>query len=67
MVISAVLICAVQPRALVTKLTSDLGVNEQTFVAETAFREELALFFRMDILTLGVRLVALWPMLASYL
>lgn len=67
MVIPAVLICAVQPRALITELTGDLGVDEQAFVTETALREELALFFRMDILALGIRLVALRPMLASYL
>ena len=67
MVIPAVLICAVQPRALITKLTGDLGVDEQAFVTEATLREELALFFRMDILALGIRLVALRPMLASYL
>ena len=67
MVIPAVLICAVQPRALITELTGDLGVDEQAFVTEATLREELALFFRMDILALGIRLVALRPMLASYL
>ena len=67
MVIPTVLICAVQPRALVTKLTGDLRMDEQAFVSEAALREELALFFWMDILTLGICLVALRPMLASYL
>ena len=67
MVIPAVLICAVQPRALITELTGDLGVDEQAFVTEATLREELALFFRMDILALGIRLIALRPMLASYL
>ena len=67
MVIPAVLICAVQPRALITKLTGDLGVDEQAFVTEATLREELALFFRMDILALGICLIALRPMLASYL
>ena len=67
MVISAVLICAVQPRALITELTGDFGMDEQAFVTETTFREEFALFFRMDILALSISLVALRPMLASYL
>lgn len=67
MVIPAVLVCAVQPRALITKLTRDLGVDEQAFVTEATLREELALFFRMDVLALGISLVALRPMLASYL
>ena len=65
MVIPAVLICAVQPRALVTKLASDLGMDEQAFITEAALGEELALLFRMDVLTLRIRLVALRPMLAS--
>lgn len=67
MVIPAVLICAVQTRALITELTGDLGVDEQAFVTKSALRKELALFFRMDILALGICLVAFRPMLASYL
>ena len=67
MVIPAVLICAVQTRALITELTGDLGVDVQAFVTKSALREELALFFRMDILALSICLVALRPMLASYL
>ena len=67
MVIPAVLVCAIQTRALITELTGDLGMDEQAFVTETTLREELALFFRMDILALSISLVALRPMLASYL
>lgn len=63
--LEVVLVRTIQARARVAEFADSLRVDEEALVAIAALREEFALFFGVDVLAGGVRLVALRPVLAS--
>lgn len=65
-VVSAMTPVAIVPCAGVTEPAQHIWMYVNALVPVAALWEELALFARVQILTLSVRLVTLWPVFAAH-